>query len=653
MSDKLGGGNGAVHITEDWRDPRYSDPFVEVDEERSEPVPHRYIRGGFTGTDARFSFYFPPKEQYHGRFFHNTYPLALTSDIGPFPIQFDVAMGNLGFTMDSGAYYVQTNLGGADRGNGDPSIAYRVNAAAAKYSRKVAADIYGPHRPYGYLYGGSGGSKQVMGTAELTQGIWDGFLPYVLGTDHAVPSAFTVRQYPLRVLRKRDKWAGVVDAIAPGGSGDPYADLDDEEAAALREATRFGYPLRGWWNHATLDSGYFANVAPLMPMLDPSYNADFWSKPGYLGHDAAEELEGLRRQHETTVVAVEPGLTTRLQLASLPDWNVRDAHVVTGTGDKAGVSIPIAAVSGSSVEFAMAANRADIAALKPGDTVRIDNSWAIAMQTYHRHQVPPAEEGLYGWDQYRGASGTPIYPQRDILVGPANSPATAGTLVTGRVTAKVLVLQAMVDIDALPWQADWYRSAVRRALGDRFDDSFALVFVDNAQHDNPLTPEAHAQTVSFAGALQQGLRDLASWVENGVKPAQTRYEVVDGQVVLPAAAAARGGIQPVVTVTANGGARADVAVGEEVRLESVIAVPPGTGTVVSAEWDFHGEGAYPNRAEVGSPSETVTLSATWTYREPGTYFPVLRAASQRDGDHASPYGRVENLGRARVVVSPK
>lgn len=67
-------------------DPQFNRPYVEVSEWRDVPVPHRYVRGGFAGTDARFSFYFPPKDKYQGRFFHNTYPLATSSDIGPFPI---------------------------------------------------------------------------------------------------------------------------------------------------------------------------------------------------------------------------------------------------------------------------------------------------------------------------------------------------------------------------------------------------------------------------------------------------------------------------------------------------------------------------------------------------------------------------------------
>src|SRR6201992_4253603 len=166
-------------VTDDWQDPVYNLPYVDIDEERDSPCLHRYVHGGFKGTKAQFSFYFPPQERYQGRFFHNTYPMAVNSDIGPFPIAFDVATGNLGFTIDSGAYYVQTNLGGRDRAPpADPAIAaYRVNAAAAKDSPVVAADLYGPHRPFGYLFGGSGGSYQTIGASENAVGIWDGFVP--------------------------------------------------------------------------------------------------------------------------------------------------------------------------------------------------------------------------------------------------------------------------------------------------------------------------------------------------------------------------------------------------------------------------------------------------------------------------------------------
>jgi hypothetical protein len=631
-------------------DPQFNRPYVEVSEWREEPVPHRYVRGGFAGTDARFSFYFPPKDKYGGRFFHNTYPMATSSDIGPFPIQFDVAIGNLGFTIDSGAYYVQTNLGGADRmPPADPAIAaYRVNAAAAKYSRVLAVELYGKHRPYGYLFGGSGGSYQAIGSAENTRGVWDGFLPYVMATPNAIPSMFTVRMHALRILRRRNRFVAIMDAVDPGGSSDPFAELNEEEHAALTEATLLGFPLRGWWNHAALTSGYFNNVAPLIPMLDPTYADDFWTQPGYLGTDPKSTIRSERFQFDTAVASVIDGFPKQLELTRTPDRDFADAHLVILSGAAAGKSIPIASVNDQTMGFAFAVDHSVLNAIQPGDRVRIDNAWSLALQTYQRHQVPTPD--LYGWNQYRDGDGEPIYPQRENLIGPIAAAGTAGSVANGQINGKMLVLEALMDIDAMPWQADWYRSKVREALGPDFEDHFALWFIDHAQHDNPLTAAARARTVSFEGALQQGLRDLSAWVEKGIKPAATRYSIVDAQVKVSDNAHDRGGIQPVIALRANGGVRAEVAVGETVAFTATIEVPPGAGQVVAAEWDFEGVGRYPIKAGIDTPARLVSLSATFIFAQPGTYFPVLRATSQRQDDMKTPYGRIQNIGRARVIV---
>jgi hypothetical protein len=640
----------AQKITADSVDPVYSQPYIEIDERRDVPVPHRYIHGGFKGTDARFSFYFPPAEQYGRRFFHNTYPLATSADIGPFPIEFDVATGNLGFTIDSGAYYVQTNLGGIDRTPpADPAIAaFRVNAAAAKYSRVVAAELFGEHRPYGYLFGGSGGSYQTIGAAENTEGVWDGFVPFVMATPNAIPSMFTIRQNALRILRKRNKFPGIMDAIDPGGSGDPYADLNEEEAAALREATLMGYPPRGWWNHKTLTSGYFSQVAPIVPMLDPSYIDDFWTKPGYLGSDPAASIGAERFTFNTKIIKVIDGFPKQIELESVPDRDFSDSHLVLMSGAVAGKSVPIAAIDGRKIGFALAADHNTINDIKAGDLARIDNSWALALQTYHRHQVPSPD--MCGWNQFRDASGNPIYPQREFLIGPIGAAGTAGSVPDGQIKGKMLVLDVLMDIDALAWQADWYRSQVQQKLGDQFGDHFALWFIDHAQHDNPATIAAHAHTVGYSGALQQALRDISRWVETGVKPDDTRYEVIDSQVHLPVAANERRGIQPVVALQANGGVRAEVAVDQPVTFTATVEVPSNAGKIVALEWDFEGVGTYPVTETIETPQSRMEMSATHSFAKPGTYFAVLRATSQRQGDTKTPYGRIQNIARVRVVV---
>jgi hypothetical protein len=154
--------------------------------------------------------------------------------------------------------------------------------------------------------------------------------------------------------------------------------------------------------------------------------------------------------------------------------------------------------------------------------------------------------------------------------------------------------------------------------------------------------------------VEQMLRDISAWVERGVKPpASTSYTVIDGLPVVPDNAGIRKGIQPVVELKVNGGKCAEVAVGEPIIFSAHIQVPPGAGKVVAAEWDFKGQGNYPVAAHIDHIRPAVQLKATYTFSEPGTYFPVIRATSQREGDPDTPWARIENLDRVRVVVEKK
>jgi hypothetical protein len=317
------------------------------------------------------------------------------------------------------------------------------------------------------------------------------------------------------------------------------------------------------------------------------------------------------------------------------------------SGSAAGASLPIARANGATIQLINTSDPVAAGGIRAGDAVRIDISWALALQTYQRHQVPP-EPGYYGWDQFRDGDGKPIYPQRPVLIGPTGTANAAGSVLSGAINGKVLVLAALLDIDAYPWQADWYRSRVRDSLGADFADSFALWFIDNAHHENPMTPLARTHAVSYGGALQQALRDLAHWVEEGVRPAETAYRVIDSQVVVPDSAAERGGVQPVVALRP---VSSEVRVGQPVTLTAAIEVPPGAGQVVAAEWDFDGSGEFASPASIGVPAELVELEMRHAFATPGTHFVALRVTAQREGDAATPYGRVQNIARARVEVA--
>jgi len=688
MTDSKTDERGALFVTSESEDPRLTEPYIDVREWRDEPADapvfpggittqqggaapvkarHLYVHGGFAGTDTKFSFCFPPEDEYQGRFFQATHQLLAGEEATP---------RNIAFALSSGGYSVQTNMGGRDNprtaeqsagGGFDTTIrGYRANAAAAKFSRVVAADIFGPHRTYGYLYGGSGGAYQTVTSAEMTDGVWDGFVPYVMGSPQSIPNCFTVRVNALRVLK--DKWPSIIDAIEPGGSGDPYAGLNDEERAALEEATRTGFPPGAWFNYVPQGGGPLVLVANYVPVLDPTYLDDFWNKPGYLGTDPASSVRAARVQHEATVLEVIPGRPTHLRLSSVPTGDLTAADVIITSGAAAGNIASLGRVASDGKgqvglvyepvgdTIGITAARTVVESIQAGDEVRIDNSRFLALQTYHRHQFPPDNPDFdYPdvYDYFRKPDGTPKYPQRSVDIGAAGSLGSTGQIPTGRFNGKMIVVECMHDGDALPWQADWYRSKVADVEGANIDDKYRLWYVDNANHTDPTTDTQRTHAVAYSGTVQYALRELSAWVEQGVVPPPTsEYRVQGGQVHVPASAAERKGIQPVVHLRVNGGERAEVVAGEAVTFTAEIDVPPAPGSVVSAKWDFEGEGTYPDAAELGDPtSETVRVTATHAFSKPGTYFPAIRVASQREGDPSTPFARSQNLSRVRVVVN--
>ena len=663
-------------------DPEFAQPYVDVDEWRDVPVRHRYVHGGFTATDTRFSIYLPPPDEYRGRFFQHITPVPDSEHLAPGAVGEE---DRIGFSVASGAYFLETNGGGPSGSPGsdvDPTIAaYRANAAAAQHSRAIAADMYGPHRPYGYAYGGSGGGYRTIGGAENTTGVWDGVVPYVIGSPMAIPNMFTVRMHAQRVLRHR--FEQIVDAVEPGGSGDPYAGLDAEEREALAEVTRMGFPPRSWFGHRTMGMHAFPVLYGGVRMADPTYFEDFWTLPGYLGHAAPASLRRDIVRHRCEVAALvtdrdaaEPGPGSGA-LPHLPD-QIRGGvdHAWRGTADRGAVPIGVRLAPAPDVEILGAelivlAGEAEgarllvvdliddvamfgpgdpevLARLRPGDAMELDNRGFLAAQTYHRHQVPTPDYPV--WDQFRRPDGTPIPPQRPLLLGPLFAAAAAGTVQTGRFEGRMIVVASLLDREAVPWQADWYRTKVAEHLGDATDDHFRLWFTDNAVHGDDGPQEHPTHTISYLGVLHQALRDLSAWVEEGIAPPPTTtYEVVDGQVVVPVDAEVRGGIQPVVTLAAGGAERVEVTVGTTVTLQATAQVPDGAGQLVHLAWDLDGAGTFPIEAPV-TPAGRVVAEHRHMFKRPGTWFPAVRVAAQRDGDAATPYARIQNVARVRVVV---
>ena len=203
------------------------------------------------------------------------------------------------------------------------------------------------------------------------------------------------------------------------------------------------------------------------------------------------------------------------------------------------------------------------------------------------------------WDQFRKADGTPAYPQRPMILGPVFAAAAAGTVQTGRFEGKMIVVESLRDREALPWQADWDRSKVEEHFGDSLDDHFRLWFTDNALHGDDEVQDDPTHTVTYLRMLHQALRDLNRWVEEGISPPpSTDHEVVDGQIVVPPDSTARQGVQLVVSLTVDGGARADVGVAREVTLRATAAAARHRA-IRGARVGFRRRGPLPTTRERG------------------------------------------------------
>lgn len=670
-------------------DTLFSQPYIDIDEWRDKPVCHRYVHGGFGGTGTRFSFYFPPLERYEGRFFQY---------ITPFPDNENLSQSvsgendKIGFSIASGAYFIETNGGGAtDFSNPtakDPTIGgYRANAASAQFSRIIAMKIFGGGRHFGYAFGGSGGAYRTIGGIENTEGVWDGVVPYVLGSPMAIPNVFTVRMYAMRVLK--DKFTQIVDALEPGGSGNMFAGLNDEEKAVLKEVTGMGFPPGAWYGYKNMGIHGFLVLYPGVVMADPTYfNEDFWNKPGYIGYDNPQSFSGFRIQKRSKIKAligyeeaIKLGLIEQMSDEDrgsadnawknsgekgekpeayrlediMPDIQFLGGDLIIRTGEAEGASLQITRIDGDKVALAPTNSLNILSKIKPGDEVQVDNSNFLAVQTYHRHQDPGKQYPV--WNQFRDENGNPKYPQRKVILGPMFTIGAAGSLPTGKFKGKMILLGSLWDREAYPWQCDWYRQRVKENLGDQADDNFRLWYTEHALHGDvasQLDDPTHA--VSYIGVLQQALRDLSAWVEKGIiPPPATNYKIEKGQVVIPSTADERKGIQPVVKVTISGSKRADIKIRENVILNAVIEIPKNTGKIIDAAWDFDGSGNFKIKidlsdAKFSGDGSLIELSTIHQFTEPGTFFPVLRVASQREGDQEITFTKIYNLDRVRVVV---
>ena len=655
------------------QDPQWKKPYIDK-EEKMEKENCLYVHGGFEGADLKFSFFFPDKNEYKGRFFQYLPPVQGHED---------AAIGRTGmedrisFAVTHGAYYVESNMACKPFAPlADPAIVYKASAAAAEYSREVARRLYGEHRPFGYVYGGSGGSYKTISCVENTD-TWDGAAPYVNGTPYSIPYTFTLRTHAKRVLRR--VLPLIADHIEPGGISleELYARMTEEEREALEETVRFGFPIRDWFMYKDMDDGALPIFIQMLQSFDPEYFVDFWEKEGYLGTDAGSSAKRDRIKFEARVLEIhvpEIKEADHSKLTGVDDAWTRSRIELDGKAwiriDKSfssdaylhGMHVLFRSGAAEGYRVVLAEAQENIAVIEPffgaqdflqkfsavqvGDVVSFDNSDAIALQSYQRHQVP--ETGFSAFNVYRKEDGSPKYPQREKQYGPRVAYNGCGSLQSGDFgKCKMIVTAALMDESALPWMQDWYRKKVIEVRGG--DKPFyRLWYVDHALHGDTEKTADDTHLVPYLGALHQALLALSDWVERGVEPVpSTNYSVEEGLVSVQRSAKERGGLQPTVSLTVNGEKCVCIKSGEEVRFEAKCELPEHAGFFESAEWSFEGEQAY---SFGGEPESDGSVRASHVYAKPGVYFACVRIASNQNKNDM--FTRVYNLDRVRIIVQP-
>lgn len=85
-------------------------------------------------------------------------------------------------------------------------------------------------------------------------------------------------------------------------------------------------------------------------------------------------------------------------------------------------------------------------------------------------------------------------------------------------------------------------------------------------------------------------------------------------------------------------------------LERATQLPPNAGKIVSVEWDLDGSGKFATKENKVALNKNGVFKLSHSNTKPGIYFPTVRIASERNGDANTPFARIQNLDRVRVII---
>lgn len=680
----------------------FGQPYIDQDEIKSEPSAHRFVHGGFSDTDTRFAFYFPIVDSYQGRMFQ-----PLEGGNGGHEVSFGGGMlgmmfQRIAFAEHMGGYMVESNQGHIgdnidEKAGNDPGLyGWRASAESARLSKFIAAQIYGYPPNYSYVWGGSGGGRRSPLCIENAPDVWQGCLPSTSGGEISEPgNNKQVRSggpigfgqmFNVQRLLGKEKIMRVVDAMAPGGTGNPFIDLSNHEREELARLYRLGFP-RGNESMILEPMGQiwlWSSLADSLISDDPEYFNNFWNKPGYIGHDMPsavnedivnttaiikrtisaknlnedEEFSGPEYQTMRMFAAMIGSAGEAYDMPYAVELEGIDSGYLLGTGIRinsgkakgrqfyaTGVVNNIFACDGHGEANLKRFSDVDI-----GDEVIVDNRNFLAFCYYARHHAidEPQFSSLK-------LDNTAIYPQHPI---PTMAP-LMGNCYTGNYKGKLLWIHHTHDSSVWPANGLLYASAVAAYQGEeQAAENFCLRWNENAEHGPPfiVPPEpnraSNTRLIDFTPITEQSLVDLVDWVEKGIKPVASNYSYTDGKIILANTAEERRGIQPIVKVKANGKSLTHCKINEPVTLEVEGEIIAEAGKIINVKWDFDGSGSFPfSHHEIDGKSSSIHLKTSHSYAKPGIYFVSALVESHRNGDINATKFRIPNVAQAKIIVN--
>jgi hypothetical protein len=653
--------------------------IIDTVEERLTPVPHCFLHGTL-GLDRRFRIQLPAT--WNGKFV-----LGMGGGWGGDEFAAASTIGDI--VLAEGYAYAESN-----QGRPAPIFKERdtwqelhllANRQLTEFATHVIAKRYGAKPRRSYLFGSSGGGWRALAQLERYPGVYDGAgirNPAIEPRNLVFTFSVFDRYFPAI----RAKLAAIVAARDRGE--DPFALLTESEATALNQIYDAGLSRGGEFHWPATDASTIGLSYPVFRLFDPAYFEDFWTRPGYAGHDGevtAEIIDGITGT--VTAVGAPDG---QGHIVSFTDSakafavnSVKGFRVTFTRGALAGQAFHVGSHTATQINVTAVAGALN--GLSVGATYTMDNHDFLAWQHYHRHLAQCAfpeyqafcaagsgrREDEVGEDDRHGQAEDPddedddedepaprqrpLYVQRPPSVQKVYREHLA--TMTGRISAPVVTTNQ--DLDHLVWPPIIHRyfQDVRSALGRRAGDMLRVYWNEHHIHGNP-APNQVNRIVERDSSWHLAFQLMVRWVEQGIAPPPDTVvvNISPGHVVFPATAADRKGLQPTVSATANGVPAVTVARGSTVAFDGVAASP--IGEIAKYEWDFEGNNQYDCDSDLMTalpscdgpltPAGQVRVRAAHVYEAPGTYLATVRVHD--DTDNPGPFDGIENLARVIVIV---